>query len=116
MSISNLATDQAVLTELGSRLATLRLNQNKTQVQFAAEAGVSKRTVERLENGESVQLTHFIRVCRELELLPRLDALIPEPIPSPLAQVKLHGQARRRASGRKPTRKANKNWTWGDES
>ena len=116
MEIADFATDQAVLVEIGHRLGQLRLNQNKTQAQFAEEAGVSKRTIERLESGQSVQLANFIRVCRQLDLLKRLDALIPPPVPSPLAQVKLQGKVRRRARQRKLTSDVAESWTWGDES
>ena len=63
-------TDEAVLSELGSRLAQVRLERNLTQAQLAEQAGVSKRTVERLESGSvATQLSGFIRVCRVLELL-----------------------------------------------
>ena len=49
--------DASVLTELGDRLARLRLQPTLTQAQLAREAGVSKRTLIRLEHGESTQLT-----------------------------------------------------------
>ncbi|MFM1822524.1 MAG: hypothetical protein RI967_790, partial [Planctomycetota bacterium] len=92
-------TDAAVLAELGARMAHLRLQRNLTQDQLAREAGVSKRTVIRLENGESSQLTNLIRVVRALGLLGNLDTLFPPPLPSPLAQLRLHAKERRRASG-----------------
>lgn len=59
-------TDAAVLAELGERLARLRLQRNLTQAQLAREAGVSKRTLIRLERGESSQVTNLIRVVRSL--------------------------------------------------
>ena len=118
MKISKQATDDAVLTELGGRLERLRLERNWTQAQLAAQAGVSKRTVERLEAGAvATQLSGFIRVCRALDVLDRFDALVPEPVPSPLAQLKLRGRQRQRASGSKtagPPAPA-KRWQWGDE-
>lgn len=52
MRIGKDTTDEAVLRELGRRLAQVRLGKNLTQAQLAAKAGVSKRTVERLEVGE----------------------------------------------------------------
>jgi len=113
MQFQDALTDDAVLAELGKRLAGIRLNRNQTQSQLADNAGVGKRTVERLENGESVQLGSFVRVCRELGLIRRLDSLVPEPVPSPLAQVKLMGKTRRRASHKKSERPS-KPWTWGD--
>jgi DNA-binding XRE family transcriptional regulator len=63
------------------------------------KAGVSKRTVERLEvGGVAPQLSGFLRICRGLDLLERFEQLVPEPVPSPMAQLKLGGKQRRRAS------------------
>jgi transcriptional regulator with XRE-family HTH domain len=103
MKINNQATDEAILAELGGRLAKTRLDRNLTQVQLAERAGVSKRTVERLEAGAvATQLPGFIRVCRVLDLVDRFDLLLPEPVLSPMAQLKLGGRKRQRASTAKP--------------
>jgi DNA-binding XRE family transcriptional regulator len=51
MKISAQLTDEAVLHELGGRLAGLRIEHNLTQAALAEQAGVSKRTIERLESG-----------------------------------------------------------------
>ena len=76
----------------------------------------SKRTLERLESGESAtQLSGFIRVCRALGLLERLDALLPESAASPIAQLQLHGRKRQRASGRRPVAAKAQPWTWGEQ-
>jgi predicted transcriptional regulator len=96
-------------------MARRRLERNLTQAALAEQAGVSKRTVERLEAGEvATQLSVFVRVCRALELVDRLEAFIPEPVPSPVAQLKLQGRTRRRASGSKLAPKKPKTWTWGE--
>lgn len=121
MSTHQNTPDKAVLTDLGARLAHLRLQRNLTQEELAHEAGVSKRTVIRLESGESTQLTNLIRVVRALGLLGNLDAFVPPPLPSPLAQLRMRAKERRRASGgakkRSPSSKpATADWTWGDES
>jgi transcriptional regulator with XRE-family HTH domain len=117
MKITKQATDDAVLAELGGRLARIRLERNLTQGQLAAQAGVSKRTVERLEAGAvATQLSGFIRVCRVLGVLEQLDALVPEPVPSPIAQLKLRGRQRQRASVAKAAPASGKTWQWGDES
>ena len=52
MKIETAFSDQAILQELGARIANTRLERNLTQADLAKEAGVSKRTVERLESGE----------------------------------------------------------------
>lgn len=116
MNITRQATDALILGELGGRIAKTRLDHNLTQAQLAAQAGVSKRTVERLEAGAvATQLSGFIRVCRVLNLIERFDLLIPEPLASPITQLKLHGRERQRASPARQPRASAKQWRWGDE-
>jgi transcriptional regulator with XRE-family HTH domain len=115
MKIANQLTDEQALTELGQRIVQLRLARNWTQAELAQQAGVSKHTVERLEAGESLQLTNLIRVCRALDLLEGLDALIPTPKLSPIVQLKMRGKTRQRASSPKATPRPAKQWSWGDE-
>jgi transcriptional regulator with XRE-family HTH domain len=115
VKMSTTVTNEAILKELGERAAGARLARNLTQAMLAEEAGVAKRTVERLESGEAAtQLSGFVRVCRALGLLDRLDALVPEGTASPIAQLKLKGRKRRRASGRKASPPEPKKWTWDD--
>jgi transcriptional regulator with XRE-family HTH domain len=116
MKIVKQATDEAVLTELGGRLARLRLEQNLTQAQLAEQAGISKRTVERLESGGvATQMSGFIRICRALGLIEHFDLLVPEPVSSPIERLKLGGKRRRRASAAKAIKPQSRKWTWGDE-
>jgi transcriptional regulator with XRE-family HTH domain len=116
MKINKQATDEIILRELGGRLAQARLERNLTQAQLADQAGVSKRTVERLESGSvATQLSGFLRVCRVLGMMERFDLLIPEPVPSPMEQLKLHGRRRKRASTSRRMKAIPKKWQWGDE-
>jgi putative transcriptional regulator len=89
--------DDAVLGELGERLARTRLERNLSQEGLAREAGVSKRTVERLEAGEPVKSNSLIRILRGLGQLEALDRLVPEPLPSPIERLRSEGRRRRRA-------------------
>lgn len=123
MNINDTLTDDAILAELGERLARLRIARGLTQAQLAEEAGVGKRTVERAEAGHSVQLITLVRLLRVLDLMGALDRLLPEPGPTPMERLKekTTGRARQRASSsRTPaaprTRTGGKAWTWGDES
>lgn len=115
MKIDNSSADAAVLTELGQRLARIRLDANLTQADLAHEAGVSKRTIERLEAGASTQLGNLLRVLRALDLLGRLDPLVPAALPSPVQQLRLEGRTRERARPT-ATRPVGEPWTWDDES
>ncbi|HWQ26360.1 MAG TPA: helix-turn-helix transcriptional regulator [Chlorobaculum sp.] len=115
MKIEGLLTDEAILAELGGRFAQRRLELQLTQEMLAEQAGVSKRTVERVEAGATMQMSTMIRILRVLELLDRLETLVPESGPRPMDLLRLKGKARKRASGkRKPTDE--KPWTWGDEA
>lgn len=116
MATKHPMTDTTVLAEVGERLARHRLQRNLTQSQLANEAGVSKRTLARLESGESSQLTNLIRVIRALGLLGNLDAFIPPPIPSPIERLRSKAKERRRASPSTKKDAPRSKWTWGDES
>jgi transcriptional regulator with XRE-family HTH domain len=116
MRFSPQLTDEAVLKELGGRLAGARIERNLTQAALAEQAGVSKRTVERLESGEvATRLSGFLRVCRAFGFLERFEMLLPEPVPGPMAQLKQAGRKRQRATGKKITAPGgSKKWTWGE--
>jgi transcriptional regulator with XRE-family HTH domain len=115
MKITSQLPDEALLLELGRRLTAARLAQNLTQAALAERAGVAKRTVERLESGAvATQLSGFLRVCRALGLIEGLETLVPEPAASPIAQLKLQGLQRKRASKAKAPKTKKTKWTWGD--
>jgi transcriptional regulator with XRE-family HTH domain len=110
-------TDEAALANLGERLARHRRRLDLTQAELAREAGVSKRTVERLESGGSTQLTNFVRVLRALGLVARLDGLVPDPEPSPLERLRAADAERSRVGRRRAGADDGAGaWGWGDEA
>ena len=82
-----------VLREVGARLRALRLQQNLRVRDLAVDAGVSPRTIDRLE-----------RVMRGLGRLQAFEALIPVPEVSPYDVERLQGRVRQRAS------RGNRDW------
>lgn len=114
MKIISQLVDAVILREMGARLAQARLDRNLKQADLAAQAGVSKRTVERMEAGGPTQLVNLVRVCRALGLVERFEMLIPEPAISPVAQLKLQGKKRRRAASAKAPGRAGP-WQWADK-
>jgi putative transcriptional regulator len=112
--MKNISSDDALLKELGDRLQRNRLNRNMTQAALAKEAGISERTIIRIEQGHSTQLSNFIRLLRSLGLLENMDALVPKPAISPIQQMKVQSKSRQRASSSKPE-KASEPWSWGDD-
>jgi transcriptional regulator with XRE-family HTH domain len=115
MKIENILTDEAILVEIGERLVRRRLEFNLTQAALAKEAGVGKRTLERVEAGATAQLTTIIRLFRVLDLLPILDQILPESKPTPIEVMTRKGKARKRASSRGRGSKKEESWKWGDD-
>jgi transcriptional regulator with XRE-family HTH domain len=120
MHIRDLLTDDAVLAELGSRLERHRVERNRTQAELADEAGIGRATLQRMEHGESVQLTSLIRVLRVLGLLEGLELTLPESLNLPIARLEREQRRSRvRARGRRGTPRPGPSteapWKWGDE-
>ena len=68
--IHRLMSDEALLQQLGHRIARLRLERNLTLALLAEQAGISKHNLEHIEAGAaSPQLSLFLRVLRQLDLL-----------------------------------------------
>jgi len=116
MKISNLLADDAILAELGSRLAQRRIDLQLTQAELAEQAGIAKRTLERIESGASAQMSNLVRILRALDALSGLDSMLPESGPRPMDLLKRKGKVRQRASGRRSSAPARKPWSWDDES
>ena len=96
-----MTVDEA-LREAGRRFAQVRLARNITQAELSQRAGVSKRSLERLEAGAGgLRLDVFFAVCGALSLTGGFEALLPEVQLSPqdiLARRTLPKRARRRAA------------------
>ncbi|NGX15577.1 helix-turn-helix transcriptional regulator [Wenzhouxiangella sp. XN24] len=112
MKISPLLTDEAILAELGERLARRRIELELTQAEAADQAGLGKRTLERIEAGESTQISSLLRLLRVLELLPQLDQAIPAVTPGPMELLRNRGKMRQRAPGRRGTKAPERPWAW----
>jgi transcriptional regulator with XRE-family HTH domain len=106
------ASIEAIQADLGQRLVQLRLARNVNQQALAREAGVSRRTITRLENGDSVSLDTLLRVMRALGLIGRLEALLPDPSVRPIDRVRQKDGQRRRARTKPGTHP--EPWTWAD--
>ena len=120
MELTSELTDAAILKELGARLERRRIDANLTQAELAEEAGISKRTLERIEAGDSTDFVMLVRVLRALKLIEGLDSLIPDQPQSPIALLKQKGRERKRAghprtqSRRAGTPRTESPWKWGD--
>jgi putative transcriptional regulator len=111
----SVASSGQVESALCTRLEGIRLARNVTQVQLAVEAGVSPRTIRRLEKGQGVSLDTFIRVLRALGIQENLVALLPDPSIQPVQRVAGTRTQRKRARPAKPPDEQKLSWRWGDD-
>ena len=102
----------AIAEALCKRLEEIRLSKNISQAELARQAGVSRSTMTRIADGQSISLDSFIRVIKALGLADHLAALLPDPSVRPVELVTHEGRHRRRATGK---RKSTQSWSWGDE-
>lgn len=109
-------TNEHIRTELGKRLRARRLDRNITQANVAEMAGVDRKVVSGIERGRDVSLDSFLSVLRALDLLDRLDELIPAPVPSPIAELMSPSGRRTRQRARPDAASTAQSWSWGDES
>lgn len=76
MKIKNATRTELILQEIGTRLTKKRNEAGLTQAALAQKADVSKRTVERIESGCSIQLSTMIQVLRVFDMLEALDSAL----------------------------------------
>ena len=109
----SVATSDQIEAALCKRLENIRLSHNTTQAQLAREAGVSPRTIGRLENGQGVSVDTFIRVLMALGIQQNLEALLPDPTVRPIERIGAGGSERKRARPVRPDNERTK-WSWDD--
>lgn len=109
-----LAASSDIEAAICQRLEKIRVAKNVTQAQLAEEAGVSRRTITRMENGEGVSFDTFIRVARALGLAEHLASLLPDPDVRPIERVRRKGQERKYARSNKRSHASAKasDWSW----
>ncbi len=108
----SVTTSNQIEAALCKRLESIRLSRNITQAQLAGEAGVSPRTIGRLEKGQGVSLDTFIRVMKALGVQQSLEALLPDPTVRPIERVGMGARERKRARPAK-TGDEHETWSWG---
>jgi transcriptional regulator with XRE-family HTH domain len=93
-------SDMAIMKELGRTLQQVRLQQNLTQEQLAAKAGLSRSAISEMETGKSATtMLTIVQILRSLQQLHLLDNWKAAAQVSPLQIARLAGKKRLRASG-----------------
>ena len=105
-------SDKVLAENIGTFVRYHRMEQNKTQDEIAAAAGISRSTLSLLERGETVTVSTLIQVLRVLDQLAVMNSFEVRETLSPLALAKLQKEKRQRARS-KPGREENiENTDW----
>lgn len=108
-------SSKSALNELGSRLKAYRIYSSLTQEELAIQSGVSRRSIQNMENGEDVNLSTFIKVLNSLELVSNLDLLVPDPTKRPSYYLKINANSKKRLrASKKKTQNIDHKIRWGD--
>lgn len=108
-------SDLQICQLLGHYIKHQRLEQNKSQAQLAAQAGINRSTLVELEKGKPMGMMTLIQLLRALKLLALFEQFKISLQPSPLLVAKTELTKRKRASSKTKTKlpskkRLNTNW------
>lgn len=112
MHLTGTENNLTLLREFGNRIRDTRIEMSLTQKDLADRAGLSQKTIERVEHGESIKFDSVLNILRVLRCLEFFNLLIPEQSGLSVDEY-LRGKKRKRASTRR--KKQDHPWKWGDE-
>ena len=99
------------IKELGEKIKLYRIMRGMSQQELADKTGLSKRSISRLEQGESVQVNSMFTVLIALDLGDNIELLVPDQKKRPGFYLENSEKTPKRV------RKKNKtnSFKWGDE-
>lgn len=100
------------ISELGQKIKMYRIMNEMSQQDLEDKSGVSKRSISRLEQGESVQLDNLFKIIIALGLADNIEMLVPDQTKRPSYYLEKAENKPKRV--RKKTEK--NNFKWGDEA
>jgi len=102
---------QEYIKELGKKIKTYRIMNEMSQQDLEDKSGVSKRSISRLEQGESVQVDNLFKIIIALGLGDNIELLVPDQTKRPSYYLEKTESKPKRV--RKKTEK--NDFKWGDE-
>ena len=99
------------IRDLGQKIKTYRIMNEMSQQDLEDKTGVSKRSISRLEQGESVQLDTLFKILLALGLGDNIELLVPDQTKRPSYYLENKDNSPKRV--RKKTDKSY--FKWGDE-
>ena len=104
-------SSEEIIKELGNKIKIYRIMKEISQQELADKTGISKRSISRLEQGESVQLDSLFVILIALDLGDNIELLVPDQAKRPSFYLENSGNIVKRV--RKKHEK--KPFKWGDE-
>lgn len=102
---------QEYIKELGQKIKLYRIMKEMSQQDLEDKTGVSKRSISRLEQGESVQLENLFKILLALDLGENIDLLVPDQTKRPIFYLE-----KSESKNKRVRKKIEKNdFKWGDE-
>lgn len=86
---------QECIVELGKRIKLYRIQKNMSQQDLEDKSGVSKRSISRLEQGETVQVDNLFKILIALGLGDNIDLLVPDQMKRPTYYLEENHRPRR---------------------
>ena len=118
MTQSNHLTETQLEALIGKRLKQHRLRRNLNQSELAERAGLARRTITSVENGNGCTLGTLIRLLRALQIEEALETLVkPLPLsPNAIRQAQILAEPTRKYASKPRKKKPDSTgWVWGDE-
>ena len=103
---------QKYIFELGQKIKTYRIYKGISQQELANRSGVSKRSISRLEQGDSMQLDNLFRLLIALDLSDNINLLVPDQTERPSFHLIEEAKKPQRVRRRK---EVSGDFKWGDE-
>lgn len=102
---------QEYIKELGQKIKAYRVLNQMSQQDLEDKTGVSKRSISRLEQGESVQVDNLFKILLALGLGENIDLLVPDQTKRPSYYLDKQENKQKRVRKKTETKK----FKWGDE-
>ncbi len=102
---------QEYIKELGQKIKIYRIMNEMSQQDLEDKSGVSKRSISRLEQGESVQTDNLFKILIALGLGDNIELLVPDQTKRPSYYLEKSESKPKRV--RKKTQR--NDFKWGDE-
>ena len=109
--MANQNSVEEIIKELGKKIKTYRIMKEMSQQELADKTGVSKRSISRLEQVETVNTDSLFKILLALGLGDNIEQLVPNQTKRPSYYLEKSERVPKRA--RKRSEK--KPFMWGDE-